>query len=147
MGTQDDNFNARIKRVQARSSNHEPMPGRRHKDDDGDDRASISAILLPQLAFILGMAALIAGRAISMNYYMIEPSTDLLRISEGAVILVLLVVIALLFGRSSFISHGALVVGACLAFLAEEYYIPVVPDMMEAIYNPNYVSLVILNAR
>jgi hypothetical protein len=93
------------------------------------------------------MAALIAGRAISMNYFMIEPNTDLLSISEGAVILVLLVVIALLFGRSSFISHGALVVGACLAFLAEEYYIPVVPEMMEAIYNPNYVSLVILNAR
>ena len=82
-----------------------------------------------------------------MNYLMIEPSTDLLGLGEGCVIVVLLFAIGLLFGKSNLISHGALVAGAVLAFLGEGYFIPVVPDLMESIYNPDYVGLVLLNAR
>jgi hypothetical protein len=81
-----------------------------------------------------------------MNYLLIEPSTELLGWGEGAIVLLLLLVIGLLFGKSELISHGALVVGASMAFLGESYYIPLVPELMESIYNPDYVSLVLLNA-
>ncbi len=148
MGVQDGDFEARIKRVQVRSRRNAPMPGQRRAGDDSfDEKAMSRAILLPQLAFVLGAVALVAGRGIAMNYLMIEPSTDLLGLGEGCVIVVLLVGIALLFGKSSLISHAALVAGASLAFFSEGYYIPVVPELMESIYNPDYVGLVLLNAR
>ena len=148
MGIQDGGFEARIKRVQVQSRKNAPMPGQRRVGDDSfDEHAMGQAILLPQLAFILGVVALVAGRGIAMNYLMIEPSTDLLGWGEGCVILLLLLAIGVLFGKSNLISHGALVVGASLAFLGEGYYIPVVPELMESIYNPDYVGLVLLNAR
>jgi hypothetical protein len=147
MGIQDNDFEARIKRVKVRSGRNAPMPGQRRSGDDRfDEQAMSSAILLPQLAFILGAVALVAGRGIAMNYLMIEPSTDLLGFGEGCVIVVLLIVIGVLFGKSNLIAHGALVAGASLAFLGEGYYIPVVPELMESIYNPDYVGLVLLNA-
>ncbi len=148
MGIQDDDFEARIKRVQVQSRQNAPMPDQRRVGDDSfDEQAMSRAILLPQLAFVLGAAALVAGRGIAMNYLMVEPSTDLLGFGEGCVIFVLLVGIGLLFGKSSLISHAALVAGASLAFLSEGYYILVVPELMESIYNPDYVGLVLLNAR
>ena len=148
MGIQDDDFEARIKRVQVQSRQNAPMPDQRRVGDDSFDEQAMSwAILLPQLAFILGAVALVAGRGIAMNYLMIEPSTDLLGLGEGIVVAVLLLAIGVLFGKSNPISHGALVVGASLAFLGEGYYIPVVPELMESIYNPDYVGLVLLNAR
>ena len=148
MGIQDDDFEARIKRVQVQSRRNAPMHDQRRVGDDSFDEQAMSwAILLPQLAFILGAVALVAGRGIAMNYLMIEPSTGLLGLGEGCVIAVLLFAIGLLFGKSNLISHGALVVGASLAFLGEGYYIPVVPELMESIYNPDYVGLVLLNAR
>ena len=148
MGIQDDDFEARIKRVQVQSRRNAPMHDQRRVGDDSFDEQAMSwAILLPQLAFILGAVALVAGRGIAMNYLMIEPSTDLLGLGEGIVVAVLLLAIGVLFGKSNPISHGALVVGASLAFLGEGYYIPVVPELMESIYNPDYVGLVLLNAR
>ena len=148
MGIQDGGFEARIKRVQVQSRKNAPMPGQRRVGDDRfDEQAMSRAILLPQLAFILGAVALVAGRGIAMNYLMIEPSTDLLGWGEGCVILLLLLAIGVLFGKSNLISHGALVVGASLAFLGEGYYIPVVPDLMASIYNSDYVGLVLLNSR
>ena len=148
MGIQDDDFEARIKRVQVQSRQNAPMPDQRRVGDDSFDEQAMSwAILLPQLAFILGAVALVAGRGITMNYLMIEPSTDLLGFGEGIIVAVLLLAIGVLFGKSNPISHGALVVGASLAFLGEGYYIPVVPELMESIYNPDYVGLVLLNAR
>ncbi len=148
MGIQDGDFEARIKRVQVRSRRNAPMPDKRRAGDDSfDEQATSGAILLPQLDFVLGAVALVAGRGIAMNYLMIEPSTDLLGLGEGCVVVVLLLAIGVLFGKSNLISHGALVVGASLAFLGEGYYIPVVPELMESIYNPDYVGLVLLNAR
>ena len=148
MGIQDNAFEARIKRVQVRSRRNAPMPDQRRAGDDSfDEQAMSRAILLPQLAFILGAVALIAGRGIAMNYLMFEPSTDLLGYGEGGVVVVFLLAIGVLFGKSNLISHGALVVGASLAFLGESYYIPIVPELMESIYNPDYVRLVLLNAR
>ena len=148
MGIQDSDFEARIKRVQVRSRRNAPMPGQRRAGDDRfDEKAMSRAILFPQLAFVLGAVALVAGRAIAMNYLMFEPSTDLLGLGEGAVIVALLFAIGMLFGKSNLISHGALVAGAALAFLGEGYYIPAVPGLMDSIYNPDYVGLVLLNAR
>ena len=148
MGIQDGDFEARIKRVQVQSRRNAPMFGQRRVGDGGFDEQTMSwAILLPQLAFILGAVALVAGRGLAMNYLMIEPSIDLLGLGEGCVIVVLLLAIGLLFGKSNLISHGALVVGASLAFLGEGYYIPVVPELMESIYSSDYVGLVLLNAR
>ena len=148
MGIQDGGFEARIKRVQVQSRKNAPMPGQRRVGDDRfDERAMSRAILLPQLAFILGAVALVAGRGIAMNYLMIEPSTDLLGLGDGGMVVVLLLAIGVLFGKSNPISHGALVVGASLAFLGEGYYIPVVPDLMASIYNSDYVGLVLLNSR
>ena len=82
-----------------------------------------------------------------MNTLNITPSTELLGLGEGGVIVVLLVVIGLLFGKSDWFSHIALVVGAALAFLAESYYIALAPDLMGSIYNPGYVALALLNAQ
>ncbi len=148
MTVQDDDLRTRIKRAQVKSRRNAPMPGQRRVGNDSVDEQAVSrAILLPQLAFILGAVALVAGRGIAMNYLMIEPSTDLLGLGEGGVIVAFLVVIGLLFGKSDWFSHGALVVGAALAFLGESYYITVVPELMESIYNPDYVGRVLLNAR
>ncbi len=148
MTVQDDDLRTRIKHVQVQSRRNAPMHDqRRVRDDSFDEQAMSGVILLPQLAFILGAVALVAGRGIAMNYLMIEPSTDLLGLGEGCVIVILLLAIGVAFGKSNLISHGALVVGASLAFLGEGYYIPVVPELMESIYNPDYVGLVLLNAR
>jgi hypothetical protein len=148
MGVHDDDFEARIKRVKVKSMRHAPMPDRRRVGGDDDDETAMSgAILRPQLALILGAVALIAGRAIAMNTLSIQPSTDLLGAGEGAVVIVLLFGIGLLFGKSDPISLCALVVGASLAFLGEGYYIPFVPDLMGSIYNPGYVALVVLTGQ
>ncbi len=148
MGIQDGDFEVRIKRVQVQSRQNAPMPDQRRVGDDSFDEQAMSwAILLPQLAFILGAVALVAGRGIAMNYLMIAPSTDLLGLGEGIVVAVLLLAIGVLLGKSNLTSHGALLVGASLAFLGEGYYIPVVPELMESIYNPDYVGLVLLNTR
>ena len=144
MGIQDSGFEARIKRVQVKSRRNEPILGQQHDDSSFDEKAMSSAILLPQLAFMLGAVALVAGRGISMNYFMIEPSTDLLGLGEAGVVVFLLLAFGVLFGKPNLILHGALVVGASLAFLGEGYYIPIIPDLMENIYNPGYVGLLLL---
>ncbi len=148
MGIQDNDFEARIKRVQVQSRRNAPTPSQRRVGDGSFDEQTMSwAILLPQLALLLGAVALVAGRGIAMNYLTIEPSTDMLGLAEGFIVLLLLLAIGVLFGKSNMISHGALVVGASLAFLGEAYYIPVVPELMESIYNPDYVGLVLLNSQ
>ena len=142
MGIQDDDFEARTKRVRVKSRQFAPMPGQQRVGDDSfDEQAMSRAILLPQLALILGAVALVAGRGIAMNYLMIEPSTDLLGLGDGGVVLIILFAIGLLFGKSNLISHCALVVGASLAFVGEGYYIAFAPELMESIYNPDYVGL------
>ena len=148
MGSQDSDFEARIKRVKVRSGQNAPMLGQRRVGDDSFDENAMSwAILLPQMAFVLGAVALVAGRGVAMNYLKIEPSTDLLGFGEGCIVVVLLLAIGALFGKSNVISHGALVVGASLAFLGEGYYIPIVPELMESVYSPGYVGLVLFNAQ
>lgn len=111
------------------------------------EQAPIRAILLPQLALVLGALAMIAGRAFAMNYLTLAPDTNVLSAGEGAVVLLLLVGIGLLLGRSQVIAHGALVVGAALAFLAEDYYIALAPELMSSVYDPEYVGRVLLDLR
>jgi hypothetical protein len=150
MSNQDDAFRARIKRVRARTGHSAPAPApsrRRVRDDDAGDQSPIWPILRPQLALVLGALAMIAGRAFAMTYLMLEPDTDVLSGGEGAVVLLLLVGIGLMFGTSQAIAHGALVVGAALAFLAEGYYIALAPELMSSIYDPEYVGRVLLGAR
>ena len=148
MSNQDDDFQARVKRVRVKPGPQaQPLGQMRGGDDGVDEKAMGRAILRPQLALVLGAVGLIVGRGIAMNYLMIEPSTDLLGLGEGAIIVAILVVFGLLFGKSDHISHGALVVGASLAFLGESFYIPLMPDLMGSIYNQSYVSLVFLNAQ
>lgn len=143
-----DDFEARVKRVQARSGRLTAMPSRpRRRRDEVDETAMIAAVLRPQLALILGAAALILGRSIAMNQLMLVPKVDVLGWGEGGIVLMLLVVIGFLFGKSDIISHCALVFGAALAFLLEGYYIPLFPSLMGAIYNPGYVALVTLHAQ
>lgn len=148
MGNQDDDFKARAKRVRVQSMQSAPIPARRRvNDDDFDAKATRWAVLRPQLALILGAVALVVGRAIAMNFLGIEPSTELLGLGEGGVVILLLVVIGLLLGKSQYISHAALVIGASLAFLGEGYYIPIIPKLMESVYSPGYVALVVINAQ
>jgi hypothetical protein len=148
MSDQDADFKARVKRLRLQPRQYAQMPDRSLAGGrDFDEKAMSGAILRPQLALILGAVAMIAGRGFAMNYLLIEPSTELLGWGEGVIVILLLLVTGLLFGKSELISHGALVVGASLAFLGESYYIPLVPELMESIYNPDYVSLVFLNAR
>lgn len=150
MSNQDDAFHARIKRVRARSGHYAPAPAAvrgRVRDDDAGDEGLIWAILRPQLALVLGALAMVAGRAFAMNYLMLEPDTAVLTGGEGAVVLLLLVGIGLVFGKSQVIAHGALVVGAALAFLAEGYYIPLAPELMSSLYDPEYVGRVLLDVR
>ncbi len=146
MSSHDDDFTARIKRVRVQSGQFAPMPdqGRAH-DDHFDEKTVMWTILRPQLAVLLGAIALVLGRSIAMNQLMIEPNTDLLGLGEGVVVILFLGMIGLLFGKSDHISHGALAIGAAFAFLGERYYIPVIPDLMTSIYNPQYVALVFLN--
>ncbi|MHA1528275.1 MAG: hypothetical protein ACTSVG_04605 [Alphaproteobacteria bacterium] len=148
MGFQDSDFAARIKRVEVKSRRDAPMRGLRTvRDDSFDEQAMSRAILYPQLALVLGAVALVAGRAIAMNYLKIGPSADLLGLGEGCLVAALLFAIGMLFGKSNLIAHGALVIGASLAFFGEAYYIPVVPELMESIYNPEYVGRVLLYGR
>lgn len=147
MTVQDDDFNARIKRVRAKSGHFAVAPQqrtRRARDTGFDEHALRWAILLPQLALLLGAAALIAGRAIAMNYFDVVASTEVLGRGEGALVIGFLLGFGLLFGRSQLISHCALIVGASLAFLGESYYIPAAPDLMGFIYSTDYVARVIL---
>ena len=148
MGSQDDDFQMRAKRVRARSGHGPAMPSARQAaaPDDGAAHAPVAAILLPQLALVLGMIAMVAGRAFAMHALMIEPDTELLGPGEGAVVLALLAGIGLLLFRSHVIAQGALVVGAALGFLLEGYFIPLLPEVMSAVYNPDYVALVILQS-
>ncbi|MHA1109165.1 MAG: hypothetical protein ACTSQV_08615, partial [Alphaproteobacteria bacterium] len=84
MTVQDDALRTRIARAEVKSRRPAPMPRRLRAGNDRDDDQTMSRmILLPQLAFILGVVALIAGRAVAMNTLMIVPSTDLLGIGEG----------------------------------------------------------------
>ena len=145
MSDANDDLQARIKRFGGQPPRLAPTPARgRIVDDDSGVEALIAAVLRPQLAFLLGAVAMVAGRAFAMNYLMIEPSTEVLGLNEGAVILVLLVGIGLLLGRREVISHGAMVVGASLAFLMESFYLPLAPDLMGSVYTPEYVSRVLL---
>lgn len=148
MSNLDDDFAARAKRVRARSGDAPPMPARtrarRPREADSGEQATVLAILRPQLALVLGAVAMVAGRAVSMRYLGIEPSSEVLALGEGFVVFVLLFGAGLLFGRSDVISHGALVVGAALSFLGESYYILMAPELMEAVYNPEYVARVLL---
>jgi len=147
MASIDDDFQARIKRVRAQSGRAEPKAARARADDgDFDERALIATILRPQIALILGAFALIAGRAIAINQLGIEPGLNQLSLAEGAVILPFLIIFGLLIGRSEYISHGALIVGAAVAFLCEAFYFPVAPGVMSSVYGEAYVSLVILSA-
>ena len=148
MVNQDDDFRARSKRVRVKSNLNAPMPSRRRSDaDDVDKEAVIGTILRAQLALVLGAFALIAGRGIAINYLMVEPSPETLGIGEGGVVVAMLVAIGLMFGKSDMISHGALVIGASVAFLGESFYIRLFPGPMESIYDPGYVALVFLNAQ
>ena len=144
----DDDFAARAKRVRARTGDAPPMPvkarARRVRDDDRGEQAAVLAILRPQLALVLGAVALVAGRAVSMSHLGIEPSTDVLGLAEAGLVLILLFALGLLFGKSDFISHGALVVGAALSFLCEGYYILMAPELMSSIYDPEYVGRVLI---
>lgn len=163
MSSRDDDFQARIKRVRARAGRGAPTPNaptpnapmrnapmpaarRRVVADDADEHAAILGILRPQLAFVLGVAAMIGGRAFAMNSLMLEPSTEVLGAGEGIVVLAILAGLGLLLFRRDAIALGALVVGAALGFLLEGYFIPVMPELMSTLYTPDYVGLVILNA-
>lgn len=158
MSSQDDDLQARIKRVRARAGRGAPMPNapmrnapmpaarRRGVADDADEHAAILGILRPQLAFVLGVAAMIGGRAFAMNSLMLEPSTEVLGPGEGIVVLAILAGLGLLLFRRDAIALGALVVGAALGFLLEGYFIPIIPELMSSLYSPDYVGLVILNA-
>jgi len=144
-----DDFNARLKRVEGRArykNLDRSPPGMHHKarDEDFDAEGMMRSILRPQLALLLGAMALIAGRAMLIHGLGVEPSPDLLGWGEGLVTFCILVVIGLLFGSADHISHGALIVGAALAFVLEGYYIPLFPDLMSQIYTPEYVGLVSL---
>jgi hypothetical protein len=145
MSNQDDALQARIKRMKVQPSRNVRAPARnRAAEKEFDEGRFSAAILLPQLALVLGFLAMIAGRSIAMNQFMIEPNPNLLGGSEGAIVFALLLVIGLLFGKSNHISHGALVIGASLAFLGESFYVPLFSGVMESVYNENYVSLVML---
>jgi hypothetical protein len=139
----NDDLSAHIKRMKAKQRDRVFVPDRRRlAEDDHDDHSMIMAILLPQLAFILGAIALIAGRSVAMNTFGIEPDTATLGWVEGIAVLLLLVLIGVVFGRANKLSHAALVIGASLSFLGERYYIPMFPDLMEQLYTPGYVALV-----
>ena len=147
-----DDFQARLKCVKGRARNKEftmPELGRRqeHHHEEVNTEALAMAILRPQLVLVLGFIALIVGRSIAMNVFGIEPSTELLGLGEGIVVLALLVVLGVLFGLTEYILHGALVVGAALAFMLESYYIPAIPGLIEQVYTPGYVNLVVLWAQ
>lgn len=146
MSSQDDDFRARMKRVKARSGDGLPMPSaRRAVADNTDESASIWPLLRPQLALVLGVIAMVAGRAFAMHSLMIEPDTQVLGPAEGAVVLAILAGLGLMLFRRDVIAQGALVVGAALGFLLEGYFIPVMPGLMSSLYTPEYVALVILN--
>jgi hypothetical protein len=147
MTSQDQDFDERIKRVRVKLGNDAPMPQRRRGNDARIDEASlILSVMLPQVALVLGALSLIAGRAIAMNYLGIEPSGHVLGVAEGALILLILVAMGLMLGRGQMLSHGALLVGASLAFLGEPLYIPAAPELMGSIYSSEYVTRVILGA-
>jgi hypothetical protein len=147
MSNLDDDFRARANRIKAQSGPIVPVARPQAETAaEVDVGAFLLAFLRPQLAFFLGAIALVLGRGFAMKYLGIEPSGELLSIAEGAVVLVLLVGLGLAFGRSNIISHCALLAGAALAFLTEGFYIPLMPDLMGMIYNPDYVAIVVLNA-
>lgn len=147
MASLDEDFEARMNRVRAKSRNFAPATEPRHAGgSDVDERAVITTILRPQLALVLGAIALILGRAIAIHQLGVEPNPELLSLTEGIAVLPFLVMIGLAIGRSHVISHLAMVVGATLSFMLEGYYIPLAPGLMEMIYDPDYVSIVYLNA-
>ena len=146
MSSRDDDLQARIKRVKARTGDGLAMPSaRRAVADDTGEPASVGALLRPQLALVLGLMAMVAGRAFAMHSLMIEPDTEVLGPAEGAVVLAILAGLGLLLFRRDVIAQGALVVGAALGFLLEGYFIPLAPELMSRLYTPEYVALVILN--
>jgi len=147
MSDLDDDFRARANRIKAHSGPIVPVARPQAETaSEVDVGALLLSFLRPQLAFVLGAIALVLGRGLAMRYLGVEPSGELLSIAEGIVVLVLLVGIGLAFGLSDIISHCALLAGAALAFLTEGFYIPLMPDLMGMIYNPEYVAIVVLNA-
>ena len=148
MSNQDIDFAARARRVRARSDPVGPAPRQARTAPGTRDTAAeppvMAAVVRVQIAFLLGIVAMIAGRAVAMNTLMIEPSTEVLALSEGLCVLVLLAAFGLVLGRSQFVAHGAMVVGASLAFLGEGFYVPLVPGLMEAVYSPEYVARVLV---
>lgn len=146
MSSHNADFEARVKRVRARSGGDAPMPAAlRAAHDGGDAEAMLATVLRAQIALMLGAVALVAGRAIAMHSFSIAPSTEVLSPAEGLCVLGLLVGLGLLLGRSQVIAHGALVVGAALAFIGEGVYVALMPGLMETVYNPDYVARVLLN--
>lgn len=145
MSNQDVDFAARARRVKARSGPIGATPRQRPVAQDvGDEQPLLATILRVQIAFLLGIVAMVVGRAFAMNYLMIESSTDVLALSEGLCVLVLLLAFGFMLGRSQFVAHGAMVVGASLAFLGEAFYMPLAPNLMGALYSPEYVARVLL---
>ena len=148
MINQDTDFAARIKRVKKHPKRLAQTPTRQIAAKSNSGELSIArTILRPQLAFVLGVVALIAGRSIAMNSLMVEPSTEVLGLGEGVIVVGFLFVLGLMFGKSDLMSHGSLIAGASLAFLTEGLYIRLSPELMESLYNADYVALVFLNAR
>lgn len=147
MNSLDSEFRARANRIKAHSGPIEPVARRAQPvAAETDERGLLLAFLKPQLALLLGAVMLVLGRGIAMRYLGVEPSGELMSIAEGVVVLLLLAGVGLVFGRSEIISHCALLAGAALAFLGESLYIPLFPTVMEMIYDPAYVALVVLNA-
>jgi len=146
MSNLDDDFAARAKRIKVRSGPITPIARPQTDDDDTDIGEIAGQILRPQLALILGAVAMVLGRAFAIHYLGVEPSSENLGIPEGLVVMVLLVAIGLIFGKSDYLSHGALVVGAALSFFLEGFYIRFFPSVMEVLYTPGYVALVTLNS-
>jgi len=145
MTSQDQDFDARIKRLKVKLGDDAPVPRRRVASEAGfDESAFMLRVMLPQVALVLGALAMIAGRAIAISYLGVEPSRHVLGVAEGGLIMLILVAIGLMMGRRQTLSHGALLVGASLAFLGEALYFPVVPDLMTSVYSPEYVARVIL---
>lgn len=147
--SQSDDFNKRLKKVKAKLPGGPPPVGlnRRmayEKDDDDDFEVSFGKMVLPPLAFVLGAFALVAGRSIAMSQLGVEGSTQTLHIAEGVIALILMGIVALVMGKTNYIAMLAQVAGAALAFTTEGIWVPMMPELMEQIYTPEYVSRVVL---
>ena len=143
MADQGGDIEARMKRVKKRLNQREPgRRGQRAAAVETEERSLVKTVIRAEIAFLLGIAALLAGRGVAMNLLEVEPSTVAMGRVEGGLVVALLVVLGLLFGKKDYASHVALVAGAGLAYMAEPYYVPALSALMEKIYTPHYVGLV-----